>query len=692
MVVAPLYLLVLGAAAALAGVYGLQLVAALGVVPNFETEVVVAAGIACVFIVTQSAYVIFIRFFFPSRDRGPLLCEMLSLAAALFFVPILLNVEIPGLPEKELPSAIEIFGRLDNLVYLTAFTLTHAFFKLMTLFSATRTQPTGRIGVLGWAGLCAAAVLGAQWCFLTWRAAEFSPNLAEATSIEVRTEQASGVIAQARRVSEGLSLTFDITGNTANDLIFRWAAPDGVGDLGDIFATAEVDGRIVSGAPFALDFSNNGWAEIRIPAKSMSEFARQCTVRWSGNSTKAWFSMLGFHAIPHNAPELLLAGPFSHAPAPNGAGSIVLIAIDGLGAHSLHLLGNPNEATPNLDAFASGAVLFEQAIAPAPAAEASCMTLLTALDPLDHGVLDVILGQPEAQSFQTLAGMLSQRGYATAAFTEGLDSRAGFGEGFELFDATIPKKGAGETLSKAGDWLEAHRRERQFLFVRLSELARPEPKMHYGQGFLPPRRNSASPQELYDTALLYLDRQLGTFFERIKGMTGMSRVCVAVAGTFGIDHESNPSLTEPWLRVPLIIDAPLQQPRRRTETVALRSVAPTLLEAVELDGTLNGTKVDASASMIKGAPDREVVSVMGDPLILSLRTGRWRFTWQSGLSPSTGRRVGRDAVLMFSDVHRYNQGGTERNYYRSESALARNYQERLEAYLEARFPEKSTPE
>jgi hypothetical protein len=71
----------------------------------------------------------------------------------------------------------------------------------------------------------------------------------------------------------------------------------------------------------------------------------------------------------------------------------------------------------------------------------------------------------------------------------------------------------------------------------------------------------------------------------------------------------------------------------------------------------------------------------GNPVALSVRAGRWRFAWQSGLDPFTLRSVGTEAVLEFVDVPLFLNGRTIQNNLGKEPELAQQLRQSLSDYL-----------
>jgi len=78
---------------------------------------------------------------------------------------------------------------------------------------------------------------------------------------------------------------------------------------------------------------------------------------------------------------------------------------------------------------------------------------------------------------------------------------------------------------------------------------------------------------------------------------------------------------------------------------------------------------------------RDCVSMRGNPLELSVRAGRWRFTWQSGLEPFTLQQSGTEGILEFTDVPQFHASRTAQNNLGKEPELARQLRQSLSDYM-----------
>ena len=95
--------------------------------------------------------------------------------------------------------------------------------------------------------------------------------------------------------------------------------------------------------------------------------------------------------------------------------SIVLISIDTCRADHLSCYGYHRDTTPNIDAVAEEGVLFANAVSPVPITLPSHSSMLSGTIPPYHGVHDNA-NYKLGSAFTTLAELLQDQGYATAAF------------------------------------------------------------------------------------------------------------------------------------------------------------------------------------------------------------------------------------------------------------------------------------
>ncbi|MEA2561828.1 MAG: arylsulfatase [Acidobacteriota bacterium] len=125
---------------------------------------------------------------------------------------------------------------------------------------------------------------------------------------------------------------------------------------------------------------------------------------------------------------------------PGEAVDVILITIDTLRADSVGFMGNRDVSTPVLDQLAAAGRVYTNAHAHNVVTLPSHTNILTGRYPFQHGVRDNS-GFTLPETVPTLAGLLKQAGYATAAFVGAypLDSRYGLGRGFDVYDDDYPR-------------------------------------------------------------------------------------------------------------------------------------------------------------------------------------------------------------------------------------------------------------
>lgn len=143
--------------------------------------------------------------------------------------------------------------------------------------------------------------------------------------------------------------------------------------------------------------------------------------------------------------------------------NLLVFMVDTLRADHLSCYGYDKPTSPEVDAFASDAVLFEDAQAPSSWTKPSVGAIFTGLPPTSHGAVGPrnVLA-PEAE---TLPELLKKAGWRTGAMSDNpfITREFGFGQGFERFEQLEPDVITNGTLigkvlfmlrmrSLVGDW------------------------------------------------------------------------------------------------------------------------------------------------------------------------------------------------------------------------------------------------
>jgi len=329
---------------------------------------------------------------------------------------------------------------------------------------------------------------------------------------------------------------------------------------------------------------------------------------------------------------------------PHKRPNILFILIDALRADRLGCYGHSGRHSPALDAIAAEAVVFERAIAQAPWTQPSMASLFCSYYPGAHMVMDyrkafdsVYRGKAKItvfnDSFVTLAEVLQQAGYTTAAFVANpfIICDFGFAQGFDHFDSSFARDTTpGNVVNDAAvAWLKEHNPNKPFFcFLHYMDVHGP---YEAGPEFLVPLldrveampgKRKLSESELknlgylftlpsvfanrerherlvdyqeywaarYDAGIRQVDYHIGNLKVELQQMGLWDDAYVIVTADHGeslAEHECwdhGFSVYHPELHVPLFLRYPptLTPGKRIRRTVRLIDLMPTLIDQLKL--------------------------------------------------------------------------------------------------------------
>jgi len=146
------------------------------------------------------------------------------------------------------------------------------------------------------------------------------------------------------------------------------------------------------------------------------------------------------------APKVTVAKKPVAPAVPRDLPNILVFSIDTLRADHLGSYGYTTDTSPNIDAFAKEAALFEHAVSQAPSTTPSHMSLFTGVTPAVHRVAgigpemkDPPLSLSLEKSIVTFPEMLKKQGYLTAGLHGGgmMAPVFGFFRGFDLYSSSL---------------------------------------------------------------------------------------------------------------------------------------------------------------------------------------------------------------------------------------------------------------
>ncbi len=292
-------------------------------------------------------------------------------------------------------------------------------------------------------------------------------------------------------------------------------------------------------------------------------------------------------------------------PAPDRQPDLLLVTLDTTRADALGCYGG-KASTPNLDQIAREGVRFASAWSASPLTLPAHATLMSGLEPGDHGLRDNGWGRLGGNT-RVLAEVLRQAGYATAGFpaSEVLDRRFGLDRGFDTYNDSFtaertgqygyPERSAAEGVSAVLSWLgKAPAEAPWFVWWHIYDPHAP---------YLAP---GADDRSRYEAEISAADAELGRL---LAAWPPSRRRVVAVVGdhgeAFGEHGESGHGLFlyRPTLEVPLLLAGPgLPRGKVVRSAVATRRLAATLVNLVATETSLPGPTLPTSDSNESAKP------------------------------------------------------------------------------------------
>lgn len=357
--------------------------------------------------------------------------------------------------------------------------------------------------------------------------------------------------------------------------------------------------------------------------------------------------------------------------------NIVLILIDTLRADHLGCYGYHRDTSPTIDSLAAEGTLYLNCQSQSSWTLPAMTTILTGLTPKQHGAgarTDRFFGLSGELDY--LPQMLSDQGYATAAFFNVVFMNADFGfhRGFDHFDCSgltdfHSRRNAGQTVDQAISWLGGLEPNQPFfLAVHFYDphinYAPPSPfdtmfadpgyegpydnswghvpqimAINSGQSSIPPEglRNLVN---LYDGEIAYTDQELGRLLAEVRATAGDSTLVMVVAdhGEEFLDHggiEHGHTLYQELLHVPLILCGPGFRGGETVQaTVGQLDLLPTVLSAmgVEVPSTAHGVDLSLLSDSSRTLPSSGIL--WGNQKQACVLRGEEKVIWDAAIDVS----------------------------------------------------------
>ncbi len=350
--------------------------------------------------------------------------------------------------------------------------------------------------------------------------------------------------------------------------------------------------------------------------------------------------------------------------------NVIIITIDALRADHLSLYGYGYRTSPNIDKFASRALVYQNAFCAIPKTSASLASMLTGLHPT------VLKIKPNLgtlrEEFFTLAEALKKKGYITGAsvFNGNLDRVFGFAQGFDFYDEVWKRNGndkegsAALITGSAIDFIRKNKNRKFFLWLHYIDPHAPyqpeekwipredkgfdirevKNKVVVGQGnwvHLDRHPFSGYYISRYDGEIRKVDFYVGKVLEELAKTGLLKNTMVFISADHGeelgehnlfFDHGPLPFNSS--VRIPMVVYLPWEKPRRVKSPVSLMDISPTIGEilSIEFPYKLTGKSmlrpIKNRKLLILGLQGNAVISFPKKLIFISRRAQR-----NLGLSP-----------------------------------------------------------
>ncbi len=286
-------------------------------------------------------------------------------------------------------------------------------------------------------------------------------------------------------------------------------------------------------------------------------------------------------------------GPAPVQPPPAAAGqAVIVIAVDGLRADHLGCYSAAGASSAAIDALAGQGTRFASAFTQATAGPAATASLLTALYPTTHGVVDP--GDQLVEAVPTLAESFLAAGWEVGFFADGASA------------LTTPGLTTGIVgdVSGAAAWLHAKAGGKLLLVVGLSApVSSVAPATIRTEGGS--ELDRAAAEAAYAAAVTAVDGVVGELLAAVEAGGLAPSAVVVVAGTHGLRLGEQGAealgLAGPETRVPLVIRRPGGAGAGVVDqNVELVDVMPTVLELAGVPGP-TGMQGTSLLPLIEGA-------------------------------------------------------------------------------------------
>ncbi|HDH96986.1 MAG TPA: hypothetical protein ENF73_04595, partial [Proteobacteria bacterium] len=402
-------------------------------------------------------------------------------------------------------------------------------------------------------------------------------------------------------------------------------------------------------------------------------------------------------------------------------------------ADRMGFLGCKRPLTPNIDRFASKAIIFERAHSQVPITPPSHSTMLTGLYPRNHGVL--VTGQRLPDRVTTLAEILKAHGYNTAAVIASVVMAPEFNinQGFDIYlypENRFREYRAEEQTDKALEIIDRFTEAKQPMFVWVHyydpHTDYIPPLKRYWKYFLenpyserfdadayrfreitslseegkrvPLPEEIKLGEDLYDGEIEYMDSEIGRLLDFVEENGLLKSSIIILTADHGesfrqdCPFEHSPRVYEELIHVPLVMWIPTVKTHRRIDAqVELADITPTILDILgieekpEMDGVSLVNLIKGRCSKVKDFIFAETDKAIGQPY------GAGHFLTLKDLNYKLVLNMTTQKVQLFPVRDGIADDRDESDLCQKKPDLCSEYTSRLFDFLEERFKNAPKP-
>ncbi len=271
--------------------------------------------------------------------------------------------------------------------------------------------------------------------------------------------------------------------------------------------------------------------------------------------------------------------------------NLLIITVDTQRADRLGCYGNEEGLTPNADKLAKEGVLFENAFTTVPMTLPAHASLFTSLYPQSHGARENTVSSLD-DGFTTLAEILSDKGFNTAAITAAIvvNSGKGLAQGFDYYDDKLdvdekhanlpdaPYRRGVDVAEKAVKWLKGRPEGNFFLWAHFFD-----PHFPYNA---PSQYAEKYGENSYEGEVAYADYCVGTVLDYLEKEKLLEKTIIVYLGDHGESLGEHGEDTHGYfaynstIKIPMIIKEPDRQHNgiKRSYAVSIIDIFPTVLD------------------------------------------------------------------------------------------------------------------